>query len=369
MASRVYLHVGLPKTGTTYLQSVLWDNKRRLAGQGFLVPGGRPREHMWSTLVVREHPQATTRAEATQTSWRRLVDEVRAHPGPAVISHEFFGAATEEQAARAIADLDSEVHVVVTARDVLTVVASYWQEYVKHGYFDLALDDFPAEGTSFEEWTWRTLDLRKVLERWSASIPAERVHVLVLPDPALPRETLWLDFAALLGIDEADDFDLGGARENSSLSVVEAEFMRRMAPGLKGFDNALDRGVWFRSYLSHELLVARPGERPRPSAERVAELRAIADDAVAWLGTSGFDVRGDLERLRVPAEVPGRDPASVTEDEIREVALDTARALLTDLRTMRRDNTRLRKELAAHESGTPEGSSGPRRWRRRRPRS
>jgi len=27
VASQVFLHIGLPKTGTTYLQSVLWDAK------------------------------------------------------------------------------------------------------------------------------------------------------------------------------------------------------------------------------------------------------------------------------------------------------------------------------------------------------
>ena len=31
MAARVFLHIGLPKTGTTYLQSVLWGSKAALA--------------------------------------------------------------------------------------------------------------------------------------------------------------------------------------------------------------------------------------------------------------------------------------------------------------------------------------------------
>ncbi|MDO7867455.1 hypothetical protein [Nocardioides jiangxiensis] len=353
MASRVYLHVGLPKTGTTYLQSVLWDNKPALAEQGILLPGNSARDHMWATLVVREHGRIGDRAPAAQTSWQRLVDEVRAHPGPAVISHEFFGAATEAQAAQAVAALGCEVHLVVTARDVLTVVASYWQEYVKHGWFDLALDEFPEPGRGYEEWTWRTLDLRKVLERWSSAIPAERVHVLVLPDASAPRDALWTEFAAILGIEGAEEFDLERARENSSLSVVEAEFMRRFASGLADFDNALDRGVWLRGYLSHRVLVPRAGERPRPSDERIEELRAIADDAVDWLAGTGFDIRGDVERLRVPAEVPGRDPSSVTDDEIREVALDTARRLLTDMREIRRENTRLRREAGERDTAAP----------------
>src|SRR4051812_20985642 len=33
----VYVHIGPPKTGTTYLQDVLWRNQRSLAGRGVVV--------------------------------------------------------------------------------------------------------------------------------------------------------------------------------------------------------------------------------------------------------------------------------------------------------------------------------------------
>ena len=38
----VFLHVGLPKTGTTELQKVLWENRRRLAENGVVYPGRAP---------------------------------------------------------------------------------------------------------------------------------------------------------------------------------------------------------------------------------------------------------------------------------------------------------------------------------------
>ena len=37
--TRVYLHIGAPKTGTTYLQEVLFTNRARLAEHGVLYPG------------------------------------------------------------------------------------------------------------------------------------------------------------------------------------------------------------------------------------------------------------------------------------------------------------------------------------------
>ena len=40
MAERLFLHVGLPKSGTTYLQAVLAENKQRLRDRArVLYPG------------------------------------------------------------------------------------------------------------------------------------------------------------------------------------------------------------------------------------------------------------------------------------------------------------------------------------------
>ena len=171
MAQRVYLHVGLPKTGTTYVQTVLWHNREALAEQGLVYPGVRRREHLWASMVVREHPGLERRNPRAKGAWARLLEQVQAAPDAALISHEFFGAASAEQAKRALTDLgDVEVHLIVTARDLVTVVTSYWQEYIKHG-FDSPLDAFPPSEDRGDEWTWAALDLLGVLERWGASLP------------------------------------------------------------------------------------------------------------------------------------------------------------------------------------------------------
>lgn len=351
MAAKVYLHVGLPKTGTTYLQSVLWANRDRLLEQDVLLPGKSAREQMWGTLTVRQHPGRLLRNPAAHEAWARIVDEANAWSGTAVISHEFFGAATEEQAAAAIAAFgDAEVHLVVTARDLLTVVASYWQEYIKHGFFDQTLEAFPPDGVDHDEWSWRALDLRAVLSRWSATIPAGRVHVVVLPGPDDPREELWVRFANVLGLIGAAEFDTDRARENGSLGVVEAELMRRIGEVSPDFVDAIDRGVWLRSYLAHGKLVPRGGDRARPSERRVDELRARADEAVAFITASGFDVVGDLERLRVPlSPPPGREPSVVDEGEIAAAAVETIGAMLIDVRRLRQENTALNKAAAERQ--------------------
>ena len=57
MTERVFLHVGSPKSGTTYLQRVLRHNQDRLADQGVLVAGRTHGELVHAGFVVREDPR------------------------------------------------------------------------------------------------------------------------------------------------------------------------------------------------------------------------------------------------------------------------------------------------------------------------
>ncbi len=48
MAATVFLHIGLPKTATTYLQTILWGNREVLEQQGIRLPGPERRFHYWT---------------------------------------------------------------------------------------------------------------------------------------------------------------------------------------------------------------------------------------------------------------------------------------------------------------------------------
>lgn len=342
MARRVYLHVGLPKTGTTYLQTILWHNKDELREQGLLLPGFGPRQHLWASAVVREEPDLTRRHADAPRAWDVLVGQTNAWDGTAVISHEFFAAASTEQARRAVADLTgAEVHVVLTARDTVSLVTARWQEHVKNGA-TTPIDGYPvSEETSPQDaWDWGTLDVADVLRRWGSAVPAEHVHILTLPKPTDPRETLWLRFAELLGID-AGRCDASASQANESLGVVEVELLRRVNAELEGFRRPVDRGVWIRGYLAQGQLVPRKGEKFWPSPERVQELRARGDRAVDELAAAGYDVIGDLDDLRTPAELTSRrHPDSVTDAELAEAGAATIASMLTHVRrlTRRRDD-------------------------------
>jgi hypothetical protein len=343
VASTVFFHVGLPKTGTTYVQTLLWSNREELKRQGVLVPGDSNREHLWASGVVREDPHLDRRGPEAEHAWDRLVAEINAWPGTAVVTHEFFASATAEQARRAFSALDgAEVHVVVTARDTLSVVTARWQEFVKNGSTE-PIDSYPVREDSnlSDEWGWGTLDLADVLARWGASVPVERVHVLTLPKPQEPRETLWVRFATLLGLDPVR-CDTERSTPNESLGVVEVELLRRVNAELEGFTSPQDRGNWIRGYLAQGKLVPRGGERFWPSEKRVAELVERAHRVADVVEGAGYDVIGDVADLRPPAVIPERrHPDSVTDAELVSAASGLIAAMMTDVRRLTRQNRRL----------------------------
>ncbi|MGZ5418799.1 MAG: hypothetical protein ACXWDI_16680 [Nocardioides sp.] len=336
MAHKTFFHIGLPKTGTTYLQTILWNNREVLNRQGVLLPGFGPRQHLWASGVVREDPKIERRGPRARFAWEVLREQVNNWDGTAVISHEFFAGATKEQAARAMTELGrSEVHVVVTARDTVGLVTARWQEFVKNGS-TTRIDDYPAgdETSPHDEWDWGSMDLADVLDRWGATLPPERVHVLTLPKPDEPRDTLWLRFAELLGIDAAE-CDASSSQANESLGVVEVELLRRINADLEGFGRAVDRGTWIRGYLAQGKLVPRKGEKFWPSPDRVAVLRERGDRVADFVKAQAYDVIGDAEDLRTPAELPARrHPDTVTDSEMLAAATATIAAMMTDVRQL-----------------------------------
>jgi hypothetical protein len=347
VARRVFFHIGLPKTGTTYLQTMMWHNRAELARQGVLLPGESSRQHLWASGVVREDPHLARRSPEAEHAWDLLVQQINAWDGTAIVSHEFFAAASAEQAVRAAGALGgAEVHVVVTARELLSLVTARWQEFVKNGS-TVPIDDYPVSERPgpTDDWGWSTLDLSDVLGRWGAWLPHERVHVLTLPRPDEPRETLWLRFCDLVGIDPTtcESTDEG---HNESLGVVQVELLRRVNAKLTGFGAPVDRGNWIRGYLAQDKLVPRGGERFWPSEDRVVELcergNRIADDITA----AGYDVIGDVQVLRPPAEVPERrHPDSVTDAEALDAAATLVADMLTDVRMLTRQGRAQRERI------------------------
>jgi hypothetical protein len=336
VVDRVFVHIGLPKTATSYLQTIVWSNRDRLRQAGVAVPGDRRRDHLWASREVREDPHQDRAPQLHRTAWTRLQRELATSSGTGLISHEFFAAASGRQARGLVTALaDAEVHVVVTAREPLGLFTASWQESLKNGSTTPMADYARKVSKSATAiWNWRTLDLRLVLERWSQAVPPERIHVLVL-DPRAGRDDIWRRFAGVLGVDP-DAFDLSQSFPNTSMGVAEAETLRRINMRLEGFDRAFDKGVYIRTFLADERLVPRRGEKFWPEPDQVEDCRRRARAAASYLRRGGFDVSGQIEDLLVPEALEHRRlPDSVTDAEVAEVAVGLAATMLGDVRALR----------------------------------
>lgn len=355
MAERVYLHIGAPKTGTTFLQEVLRKNRDPLASKGIWYVGERWTDHVHARLALIEHPRLNQLDPAARDGWRRAVDEVTDWPGhTAIMSHELFGSATAEQARRAIADLaPAEVHLVFTTRNFVDQVVAVWQEQVKWGGTTPLSQWWPGPGTTgpHSDWSWRTMDPVAVLGRWQGDLDRDHIHVVTVPKSTAAPHELWERFATACDI-PADMCDLDVSRPNKSLGVVEAELLRRVNVKLgDAMSDRADIGRWVRGFLAHGLLVPRDGSRPVLPEQRVRELVERAADARARLTAAGYDVVGDLADIEgVADDRAGTPPDDVNAEALLEAATDTIASMLVTVRHRTEQRDRARERLTTARS-------------------
>lgn len=347
MARRVFFHIGAPKTGTSFLQEVLRANRDVLRTQGVLIPGDNRRDLVWATNIIRE--TSNIPHDAAKTAWQRIVGQSREFDGSVVISHEFFAAASSEQATRAIADLaPAEVHIVYTARDYVRQIPAIWQEQLKFR-LTTPLSDFepdPLSASPQSHFGWRTLDVVDALRRWSRTVPPERVHIVTVPPEGSPPGLLWDRFATLCGIDP-ESCDTTVARSNQSLGAVEAELLRRVNPRLhEDIQGPREVPRWVRDYLGHTVLVAHGGHRLGVSPARADQLRERSLHAVEQIRAANYDVVGDLDDLVSPnGPTDVRQPDDATEQELLDAALDVIAEMLKNYRGVALERDRLNRRL------------------------
>lgn len=334
----VFLHIGEPKTGTTFLQQVLWRNRSELAEQGVLLAGHNAHDHFRAAQDLRGIPKLASDPAAPWTGeWDILAEQASLAPNTAVISHELFSAVTPDEAARAVRSFaNADVHVVLTVRDMATLLPAEWQETVKHrstrSYDNWLADVIDKEATSEDRrqwWFWRVHDTLPILAMWSAHLPADRLHVITVPRRGTPQTLLWTRMAAILGV-RPDSVDTSRARSNASLGMPEVELIRRLNEEL-----SQDVPGWFYMHnvkepLAHGTLAARPrsGGLVLPSA-RDAWAREWARLLVEGLRGGGYDVVGDVADLEPPPVVEdGEHPDSATPEQMLDAAVVSLAALV-----------------------------------------
>lgn len=371
MAARVFLHVGCPKTGTTFLQQVLWSQRELAKEQGLLLPLGGVFAHYQASLIARG--QAAKLTPDKRGLWKKLVAEVADWPHDALVSHELFAAATVAQAAHVVGSFEAaEVHVVLTARDLQRQIPAEWQEHVKHRSVTSYADFVRAvvDRTPNAEWFWKVQGVADVMARWRGDLPARQLHLVTVPPRGSDPTVLWQRFAGVVGLDPSA-FDLEAGRSNVSLGAEQVQVLRSVNARLG--DRLKSPGAYsavVKDVFSHEVLAAQHGAPFGFPADQSGWVARRSQRMVQALSAADYDVVGDLSEL-TPAtddELPDQvDPDVFVPRAVLESAAEALADLLDRHHQLADDNRALRAELdqARRESAQATRLAGELRARER----
>ncbi len=340
MSRRVYLHVGTPKSGTSYLQDKFALNRGELERQGLDYLETRTGDHFEAALDLVGDRWAGEEKNA-RGQWDALVGQARKAKRNILVSHEILAAAGPESVSRALESFPGhEVHVVLTARDLGRQVPAEWQERVKHRgrrayteFLDALEKNYPR--TDWLMWFWRVQHVPRILATWGASLPPERVHLVSVPQSGGPRDLLWKRFAGVVGLTPEGSYAESDTT-NASLGGAEVTMLRRL--NIELAERELPRHAyveWVRESIVRQALAARAGMQPAtvPPGRR-DWVDSITSEWLEELAGCGYEVVGDLAELRSvwPEDAETwQDPDLADGDVVADAAISALAHVLDEL--------------------------------------
>lgn len=363
----VFLHVGMPKTGTTYLQEFLWTNRKALMRSGLLYPGDKPGRQFRAVLDLQGTGFAGNEMADVEGSWAAVTEQAKGWHSRSVISHEIMAGLTSAQIRTALDSLAPRpVHVVLTLRDLSRIVPATWQEDAKNRFVE-SWPDFlkrvRLEGGPRDPRFWSLQDVPQTLRRWAEHLPAERIHVVTVPPAGAPRQLLLQRFAQVVGIDPAE-FKQDVKVANDSIGPVEVALLHRLN------EVSRDRLPWPAYHHSIKHFAVPKVLAVRPEVTRVSlpesELGWVREETglvVSTVGRLGVRVVGDLDDLTPrPVAEATTDPTGVTERQELDAAIDLSIGLAQRLFEV---NERLQRVRARLDEATEREVTRTERVKRR----
>jgi hypothetical protein len=335
----VVLHVGTPKSGTTFLQQALWRHREALLEQAVTCPGSGGKEMFHAAIEVREvFDRWGLDPQEHRGTWARLCAEAREFAGTTVMSHEILAPATPEQISRAWEHLEGlDVHLVLTARDLGRQMVSEWQERVKNGstssfsaFAKAALRQVRSGQRAGLLWGYH--DVPAVLDRWGSRLPADHVHLVMAPAPGADSCELWRRFGDACGFDATQlDPTAPGRKGNQSLGQPQISLLRRVNEELDGRIKQPRYARIVKRQFAQTILASQSSRRPETPASLVAELREVAQSWVEVVQERGYAVHGDLAQLVPPLpQDAAPSPDEVAAEEELQAAVSAIAELLVD---------------------------------------
>lgn len=293
---RLTLHVGLPKTATTFVQHTLSAGKARLAEAGVVYPAGSVLHHdvpKLAELVAAGRVKYRPRLDALLSSFAGEV--AAAGRDHLLISSEYL----IETPAPALAVLDealrqhfpglNEVRVLCYVREPIAFSTSFCQQVVKSGH--RRLEDFYAS-----PWP---LNLRKCLSRHVERFGREAVEVRKFHPDSLKNGDILDDMLDALGV-----AGLGLARDRGALNTALSVQGLQIADALAELRPVSDRLRRHRREYRRALESIRGDRFVLPEAVQDLVVAQSHDDLEMLKADFGIDLAPVLQTPVVAAPLP-----------------------------------------------------------------
>ena len=308
-ATALILHVGLSKSGTTALQSVVATSRSELASHGVAVPlSTRPAVERVLLRPLGWRPGSGFVAPREPDPLARLLRCLRAAAERDVLISSEDLAELDGPTVRSVVALARsegfEVQLIVTARAWTRQLPSEYQQFLKHRLADTFPDflDSVRAGEGFYGQHFRLRqDLAQVCARWAADVPPQNMHVVVLPRSGEDRDFIFTEAAAILGVPPSV-LPPHHRDVNGSYGVLEAEVYRRLNVELA----RLLPGRTQRTYRPVRRVLSQ-GALRRGASPRIV----LPPDHLSWVGAestrqvAALAEQGVLHPRR-PEVAPGR---------------------------------------------------------------
>jgi hypothetical protein len=352
---RIFLHIGLLKTGTSYLQTVMWQNLEQLHEQGLdLVPGSK-RETFHLMLKVRDRYKPEADPPEVASALDRLPAQIAAATADRVlITEESLAPATPAQIEALLGACSGrEVHLILTLRDLGRQIPSAWQQTLQAGMsltYRAYLRRLQRTEGDVNNRYWSSKDVAAILDRWVQHVPADRIHLVPVPPPGAPPEELLHRFCRVLEVDPGP-LDREVQRRNESVGRAQAEVLRRvneaLDPALQARELYGDVG---KRYFAVRVLGRQRGEKIRVPQELEEWTRAVSQRFIDAIAAGGYHVEGDLSDLQPTADAFS-GVGKVTHQEVASVAVSALAQMLAD----DMEKLRLRKQRVRARRRSPAG--------------
>ena len=329
-AKVVHAHIGSSKTGTTFIQQVLWDNKAALDSDRILLPGRRRRQQGDAARALNRWSPG----DPVPKSWLTIADEIVSSSHPvSLLSQEFICWLKPEQIEQFVGALPRrEVRVVLTTRDLARLIPAQWQSALRQGKtwtlteYANAVAGAEPRGERHPAYVhfWKRQDYGGILRRWVDAIGRDNVTVVTLPRSGSDPDELWRRFCEATELD-AGRYPTKGVR-NTSLGAASAEVLRRLnaTEAIEGLDHN-DYAREVNGRLARHVLDPRRPKEPGltlPTGQR-DWVAAKSKEIIAEVEATGVKVIGSVDELRSEAEVkPYSAPEDISDDDLLAAAMD-----------------------------------------------